>query len=93
MDINIKRLHVASDKRRFSLLESLIDKGESYASKLGKDLTLERKTISFHLKQLEEVGLIEGKHVITKDVKPILIKNYRVTPKGRQTYDHIMSFK
>jgi len=51
------------------------------------------KTIYFHLEQLEDVGLIEGKHVMTKDVKPIVIKNYRVTPKGRQTYNHIMSFK
>jgi predicted transcriptional regulator len=88
---DIRRIELAANETRFKLLTLLLN-GESYATKLGKDSKTERKTTSFHLERLEDAGLIEGKYTV-KDNKPIAIKSFRVTPKGKHVYEYIAGFK
>jgi DNA-binding MarR family transcriptional regulator len=88
---DIRRIELAADKTRFKLLTLLLNE-ESYATKLAKDSKTERKTTSFHLKQLEDAGLIEGRYTV-KDNKPIAIKSYKITPRGKKVYEHIVVFK
>lgn len=88
---DIRRIELAANKTRFKLLRLLLN-GESYATKLGIDSKTERKTTAFHLRRLEDAGLIEGKYTV-KDNKPIAIKNYKVTPKGKRVYEYIAAFK
>ena len=88
---DITRIELAANKTRFKLL-TLLSNGESYATKLGKDSRTERKTTSFHLKQMEDAGLIEGNYMV-KGNKPIAIKSYKITPKGKRFYEHIGAFK
>jgi predicted transcriptional regulator len=64
---DLKRLQVASNEARFLLLKSLIENGGGYIAQLSKKLDIERKTTTFHLKQLEDVGLMEGKYLIGED--------------------------
>jgi predicted transcriptional regulator len=88
---DLKRLQVASNEARFLLLKSLIENGGGYIAQLSKKLDIERKTTTFHLKQLEDVGLIEGKYLIGED-RPITIKNFKATPQGKKIYNHLASF-
>jgi DNA-binding HxlR family transcriptional regulator len=91
---DLKRLSVASDKVRLLLLKSLIEDGDSYTSQLKQRLALktDRKTISFHLKQLENLGLVDGRHII-KEKQGVTIRSYKITSQGKRIYDHIISLK
>lgn len=64
---------LASDVRRAILLS--LAKGEKYLSELAKAINKKPQTIDFHLKLLEEIGIVEGswkegkKHYGIKDKK------------------------
>jgi DNA-binding HxlR family transcriptional regulator len=86
-------IEVAAQSTRLLLLKTLLD-GPSYPSKLENDLKkhnkkMERKAISFHLKQLEH-GLVEGKHEIGKD-RPVAQHTYKITSRGRAVYNFPLS--
>jgi predicted ArsR family transcriptional regulator len=65
---------------------------QGYIAKLSQEMKTERKTMAFHLKQLEDMGLIEGKYLVGEG-KPVTIRNYKITAQGKKIYNHIMSFK
>lgn len=55
----IKLMKALSDKSRLEVLDRL-KVGPSYVEELAATLDLAPSTVSFHLKKLEEVGLVEG---------------------------------
>ena len=66
---------LASDLRRKILI--ILSKGEKYLSELSKEINKKPQTVDFHLKLLEEIGIVESKwdegkkHYRIKDKKII----------------------
>lgn len=89
MNEDIERLEIACNKTRFTLLKSLSE-SDGYAARFANDLKIERKTIAFHLKCLEGVGLVEAKFKLN-DRRAV--KSYKITNQGKRIYNHIISLK
>lgn len=93
----LQKLHVATQYTRLLLLKILL-KEPSYAGQLEHKLKeeegrkVERRVVSAHLTELERYGLVEGKHEISKE-RPVTLKIFKVTSKGRSVYNHIIAFK
>ena len=85
-----ERIHVASHSTRIHIL-NLLWSGDNYAAKLGQELNIERKVIAFHLMELENVGLVEGKFVLNQDRRPVAVKSYKLTAKGREILQLVLS--
>jgi len=85
---------LASDIRRELLIS--LSKGEKYLSELAKEINKKPQTADFHLKLLEEIGIIESewkegkKHYKIKDKKIIefLHKGKSVSPDYRPKPPH-----
>lgn len=86
---HLQRLEIASNQTRFDLLKSLIAENGGYATKLSTDFKIERKTISFHLQQLEKAKLVEHKFVLLNNRA---VKNYKITPIGKRVYEYIRKY-
>ncbi len=86
----LQRIHVASHSTRIHILNCL-NNGDSYAAKLGQELNVERKVIAFHLMELEKVGLVEGKYSLNQDKRPVAVKSYQLTRKGRDILQIVLS--
>lgn len=86
----MERIHVAAYSTRIRILHRLLD-GDNYAVKLGQVLHIERKVIAFHLAELEKVGMVEGKYALNQDKRPVAVKYYKMTRKGKEIYEHIIS--
>ncbi len=87
---DLERVHIASHPTRIRILHRLLN-GDNYAAKLGQELDIERKVISFHLAELEKVGLVEGKYALNQDKRPVAVKYYKMTRKGKEILEHIVS--
>jgi hypothetical protein len=48
---------------------------------------------TFHMAELEKVNLVEGKYGLSHDKRPVAVKYFRITPKGKEIYEHIVSSK
>jgi predicted ArsR family transcriptional regulator len=83
-------LQIAAHPTRLRILNSLHDKG-SYAAKLGQELNIERKVVAFHLAELEKVELVEAKYALNQDKRPVAVKYYTMTRKGKEILEHIIS--
>ena len=59
-----------------------------YAAKLGQELHIKRKVVAFHLVKLERAGFIEAKYALNQDKRPVAVKFYKITPKGKYIYQH-----
>jgi DNA-binding transcriptional ArsR family regulator len=88
-NLDIERLQIAAHPTRLRILHSLHDKG-SYAAKLGQELHIERKVVAFHLAELEKVELVEAKYALNQDKRPVAVKFYKITPKGKYIYQHVV---
>ena len=85
---------LASDVRRNILLS--LAKGEKYLSELAKEIKKKPQTVDFHLKLLEEIGIVENvwkegkKHYTIKDKKIIefLHKGKSIPPEYRPKSPH-----
>jgi DNA-binding HxlR family transcriptional regulator len=92
---DIDRLRIAATMPRLKILETLL-KGESSVYGLSpkaadqKTRGAERKVLAFHLKTLEDAGLVESRLVLEN---PVSKRYYRITTKGNQIYGHIKSLK
>ncbi|MFY9869462.1 MAG: hypothetical protein WAK17_07070 [Candidatus Nitrosopolaris sp.] len=60
---------------------------------MGQNLKIEGKIVSFHLNQLEGVGLVEAKYTSKEVDKVYAIKSYKITNQGKRIYNHIISLK
>jgi DNA-binding transcriptional ArsR family regulator len=93
---DVERLKIASDKMRLKILLMLQEsKDKNYVSKMAQELKKERKTIYWHLKKLEEMGLVQGKYVlgIKKDKVPVTTREYSLTHKGKSILKVVLSVK
>lgn len=93
----LQKLHAATQYTRLLLLKLLL-KEPAYAGQLERKLKeeegkkVERRVVSAHLAELERYGLVEGKHEIGKE-RPVTLKIFKITPRGKAVYNHIMAFK
>lgn len=87
---DIGRLQIAAHPTRLRILHNILKEG-NYAAKLGQELDIERKVIAFHLAELEKVGLVEGKYALNQDQRPVAVKYYKITPKGKYIYQHVVA--
>ena len=72
----VKLLKALSDKSRLEVLDRL-KVGPSYVEKIAAALELSASTVSFHLKKLEEVGLVTGEkdqYYMVYSLKPDILK-------------------
>jgi DNA-binding transcriptional ArsR family regulator len=94
----LQRLHAATQYTRLLLLKILLKESKgAYAGQLEHKLKeegrkVERRVVSAHLVELEKHGLVEGKHEIGKE-RPVTLKIFKITSKGKSVYTHIISFK
>ncbi len=88
-NLGIERLQIAAHPTRLRILHSLHDKG-SYDAKLCQELHIERKVVAFHLAELEKVELVEAKYALNQDKRPVAVKFYKITPKGKYIYQHVV---
>lgn len=86
---DIERLQIAAHSTRLRILPSLHNEG-SYAAKLGQQLNIERKVVAFHLAELEKVGMVEAKYALNQDKRPVAVKYYKITPKGKYIHQHVV---
>ena len=87
--LDLQRLETASNEIRFKLLKQLTN-GPGYAAKFASDFKIERKTISFHLAQLEKVKLVEHNLTLSNNRA---VKEYKITTIGRRICEYISAFK
>ena len=80
---------MAERTTRIHILHRLLD-GNNYATKLGQELNIERKVVAFHLAELEKVELVEAKYALNQDKRPVAVKFYKITPKGKYIYQHVV---
>jgi DNA-binding PadR family transcriptional regulator len=92
----LQKFHAATQYTRLLLLKILL-KEPAYAGQLERKLKeegrkVERRVVSAHLAELERYGLVEGRHEIGKE-RPVTLKIFKITPRGKAVYNHIMAFK
>ena len=82
---DIERLHVATHPDKLKLLHRSSD-----AASLAKELLVKRKVISVHLGELENLGLVEEDIALTQGKRPVDVKYYKLTQKGKNIYENIV---
>jgi DNA-binding HxlR family transcriptional regulator len=86
---DIERLHVATHPDKLKLLHRLLRGGSDGAS-LAKELLIKRKVISVHLGELEKLGLVEEDVALSQGKRPLEVKYYKLTQKGKNIYENIV---
>src|SRR5687767_902006 len=81
---DVERIHVASQPTRLRILHLLTDKSKMYATQIGETLSIDRKIITFHLNSLEEAKLVTSKYGLSEDKRPVAVKYYELTSKGKE---------
>ena len=86
---DIERLHVATHTHKLKLLHHLLRRSRDAAS-LAEKLLVKRKVIAVHLDELEKVGLVEEDAALSQDKRPVEVKYYKLTQKGKHIYENIV---
>jgi DNA-binding transcriptional ArsR family regulator len=87
---DIERIHIASQPTRLQILHLLTDKSKMYATQIGGTLSIDRKIITFHLHALEEAELVTSKYGLSEDKRPVAVRYYGLTSKGREILERIL---
>jgi DNA-binding transcriptional ArsR family regulator len=91
---DLDRVAIAVQNNRHKILEVLAKNSEKEKNNstehLSTLLKLKYKTVAFHLKALEDAGLVEGKFVL---IENDAIKCYHVTNKGREIFSRLEGLK
>jgi predicted ArsR family transcriptional regulator len=86
---DLERLQIAAQRTRQKLLEVLHNNGDlNNANQLSKKLKMSYRLVVFHLRMLEEAGLVEGKKRVAEPVY-VKTKCYFITKKGRELFSRI----
>ena len=67
--------------------------GKMYAGKLGELLNTERKVIAFHLNALKKAGLVISEFGLSQDERPVALRYYKITPKGKEILRKLISIR
>lgn len=83
---DVPKLNVAKEKTRRELLELISSgNGSSYVAALAKELKIDYKICAFHIKKLENAGLIQGTFRMRDlEQKRMAVKYYNITKKGQE---------
>ncbi|HZD43752.1 MAG TPA: winged helix-turn-helix domain-containing protein [Methanomicrobiales archaeon] len=73
-----KLLSLLGNEQRLQILRSIADQ-EKYAREISEELGISRPLVNIYLKQLEKLGLVTGRNVVS-DVAPYLRRYYRAAP-------------
>jgi predicted ArsR family transcriptional regulator len=87
---DIDRLHTASQPTRLQILHLLTEKQKMYATQIGETLSIDRKIVTFHLNSLEEAKLVTSKYGLSEEKRPVAVKYYELTSKGREILERIL---
>lgn len=87
---DIERIHIASQPTRLQILHLLTDKSKMYATQIGETLSIDRKIVTFHLSSLEQTELVKSKYGLSEDKRPVAVKYYELTPKGKEILEQIL---
>jgi DNA-binding transcriptional ArsR family regulator len=87
---DIERIHIASQPTRLQILHLLTDKSKMYATQIGETLSIDRKIITFHLNSLEDAKLVSSKYGLSEDKRPVAVKYYELTVKGKEILERIL---
>jgi predicted transcriptional regulator len=87
---DIERLHIVAQSTRLWILNALTRKDKMYASKIARELDVERKIITFHLNTLEKAGLVKNEFGLSDDNIPAAVKYYQLTSKGKKNFEDIL---
>lgn len=87
---DIERIHIASQPTRLQILHLLTDKKKMYATQIGEALSIDRKIAAFHLNSLEEAKLMTSEYGLSEDKRPVAVKYYELTAKGKEILERIL---
>jgi predicted ArsR family transcriptional regulator len=87
---DIERIHIASQPTRLQILHLLTDKKKMHATQIGEILSIDREIITFHLNSLEKAELVPSKYGLNEDKRPVAVKYYKLTAKGKETLERIL---
>lgn len=71
---------------RIYIIETLLEKKEILSGELAKELPIARSTLSQHIKDLKEAGLIKGKHLPPKIIYSINTEKWNEAKSMLQTF-------
>jgi predicted ArsR family transcriptional regulator len=88
---DIERIHIASQPTRLHILNLLTKTNKMYATQIGEILSIDRKIITFHLNSLEEAKLAKSEYGLSEDKRPVAVKYYELTAKGKEILERILA--
>jgi DNA-binding MarR family transcriptional regulator len=68
-----------------------LPRSSSDAASLAKELLVKRKVIAVHLDELEKLVIIEDV-ALSQGKRPVEVKYYRLTQKGKNIYKNIVRY-
>ena len=89
-NVEIERLHVASQPTRLHILNLLTKNKKMYATQIGETLSIDRKNITFHLNALEKADLVSSKYSLSDAHRPVAVKYYQLTDTGEEILQRIL---
>ena len=61
-----------------------------YATQIGETMSIDRKIVTFHLNALEEAKLVTSKYGLSENKRPVAVKYYELTAKGKEILERIL---
>jgi len=88
--IEYEKMYAAMHPSRLEIMKKLAAK-KSYASKLERQLGMNRRVVTFHLSMLQKYGLVTGEFGLENPPKgrPIAVKYFELTEEGKRLLGHI----
>ena len=90
MKYNSIDFYVATHPVRLDLLIR-IDYGKAYAADLAATKKMNRKVVAFHLDKMEKAGILKSEYGLSPDSKPVAVKYYQITEKGKHIVADLLS--
>lgn len=87
---DIQLIHVAAQSTRLQILNLLAYGNKMYPTQLERTLKIQRRVISFHLGALEKVGLVKSEFGLSQDSRPLAVKYYSISPKGKEIFERVL---
>jgi DNA-binding MarR family transcriptional regulator len=82
----LRKIETTANTTRWNILLLLRKEIQLYPSEIAKRLNIQRKVISYHLKKLEELGLVQTRLKLIykegQEDRPRSVKYYYLTLKG-----------
>lgn len=86
----VRLTHVLTHPARYQIAKLLQSKGRAYIAEIAKDLGVDRKVVTFHMRIMEREGLLTTSLQKKQPPKgnPILVRYAKLTDKAVKTLEN-----